>query len=88
MSKTATIQTHRTPAVPKCSNATVTSVIHFVDVGSIGTELRPVCGAWGEHVTWTTLRSVMTCPACARLLRVARPERRAGQAAADKPSGR
>jgi hypothetical protein len=51
------------------------SVIHFVDVGRTGAELRPVCGAWSECVTWTTVRSVMTCPACAHLLRVAQPER-------------
>ncbi len=51
------------------------AVIHFVEVGRIGTELRPVCGAWSEYVAWTTVRAVMTCPACAHLLRVAHPER-------------
>ena len=50
------------------------AVIHFVEVGKIGTELRPVCGAWSEYVTWTTVRAVMTCPACERLLRVPHPE--------------
>jgi hypothetical protein len=52
------------------------TVIHFVDVKRIAQELRPVCGAWGDNVTWTTVRAVMTCPACARLVRVAQPERR------------
>ena len=60
------------------------NVIHFVDAARIGTELRPVCGAWHDAVTWTTVRTLMTCPACARLLREAHPERRrdlpAGQA--------
>jgi hypothetical protein len=40
------------------------SVIHFVDVTKIETELRPVCGAWSELVTWTTVPGVTTCPAC------------------------
>ncbi len=37
-------------------------VIHFVDVARVRGELRPLCGAWHDHVTWTTLRTVMTCP--------------------------
>ncbi len=51
-------------------------VIHFVDVARVRSELRPLCGAWHDDVTWTTLRAVVTCPACARLLREPRPERR------------
>jgi hypothetical protein len=71
MIKTETIAT---PSRPR-GLAPVT-VIHFVDVDRIETELRPVCGAWGDHVTWTTVRAVMTCPACARLVRIPQPERR------------
>ncbi len=44
-------------------------VIHFVDVARIKDELRPVCGAWGEDVTWTTIRAIMTCPECALAVR-------------------
>jgi hypothetical protein len=54
------------------------SVIHFVDVARIKIELRPVCGDWSEEVTWTTVRSAVTCLACTRLLSVAPP---AGMAA-------
>jgi len=46
--------------------------IHFVDLDRIGSELRPVCGAWSEHVTWTTIRGLVTCLACARRTRAAR----------------
>jgi hypothetical protein len=42
-------------------------VIHFVDAARIGAELRSACGEWSDHVTWTTLRSAVTCLACARL---------------------
>ena len=56
------------------SRPTKPAPIHFVDVSRLGTELRPVCGAWHDLVTWTTLREAMTCPACARLLRIPHPE--------------
>jgi hypothetical protein len=52
------------------------NIIHYVDAARIDTELRPICGAWHDRVTWTTVRALMTCPACARLSRVAQPERR------------
>ncbi len=48
-------------------------VIHFVDVARMDDELRPVCGAWGDEVTWTTILAVMTCPECALALREKRP---------------
>lgn len=44
-------------------------VIHYVDVAHMEEELRPVCGAWGDEVTWTTLLTITTCPACAVALR-------------------
>ena len=50
-------------------------VIHFVDVAHMKDELRPVCGAWGDEVTWTTLVSITTCPACALSL-ARKPSRR------------
>ncbi len=43
-------------------------VIHFVDISRIDDELRPVCGAWSELVTWTTVPRVVTCLACAQRL--------------------
>lgn len=46
-------------------------VIHYVDVAHLEEELRPVCGAWGDEVTWTTLVGIATCPACASALRQA-----------------
>ena len=49
------------------------SVIHYVDVEQVAEELRPVCGAWGDEVTWTTIVSVATCPDCALALRRNRP---------------
>ncbi len=59
-------------------------LIHFVDVARIGAELRPMCGAWSDDVTWTTVASVVTCSACARLLRrgtaAGDPRRREGGA--------
>jgi len=82
MRKTDTIETRRQARSPQ-----TTTVIHFVDVERLGAELRPICGAWSENVTWTTVRSVMTCPACARLLRVARPERRPAAPQDAKHSG-
>lgn len=63
------------------SESTVHSLIHFVDYAKIGLELRPVCGAWSDDITWTTLGHAMTCPACARLARVAKPERRSAACA-------
>ena len=48
--------------------------VHFVDPRRIGTELRPICGAWSDDITWTTVPQAMTCPACARLIRVPHPE--------------
>ena len=27
----------------------------------------PLCGAWDDGVIWTTVPTVVTCPACARL---------------------
>ena len=48
-------------------------VIHFVDVAAMEDELRPVCGAWGEEVTWTTIPAIMTCPKCALAFREKRP---------------
>jgi len=47
-------------------------VIHFVVVAKLGTDLRPVCGDWSDDVTWTTVQTLTTCPACARRLREAR----------------
>lgn len=41
-------------------------VIHYVDVARMKDELRPVCGAWGDDVTWTTLPAIATCPQCVR----------------------
>jgi hypothetical protein len=51
-------------------------MVHFVDLARVKDELRPLCGAWHEDVTWTTLRTAMTCPACVRLLRAAGREGR------------
>ncbi len=51
------------------------SFIHFVDPAGIRDELRPLCGAWSEDVSWTTVRAAASCPACARLMRVRSPER-------------
>ncbi len=45
-------------------------VIHYVDVAHMQEELRPVCGAWGDEVTWTTLLTIATSPACASALRM------------------
>lgn len=53
----------------------VPAAVHFVDVGQIGTELRPVCGSWSDDVTWTTIHSIVTCPLCARLVRGERSAR-------------
>ena len=50
-------------------------VIHFVDVTCMKDELRPVCGAWGEEVTWTTIPAVTTCPECALAVRQGKPGR-------------
>jgi hypothetical protein len=50
-------------------------VIHFVDVARMKDELRPVCGAWGEDVTWTTIPAIMTCPECALAVREKDPGR-------------
>ena len=44
-------------------------VIHYVDVARMTDELRPLCGAWGDDVTWTTLPAIATCPQCARAWR-------------------
>ena len=51
-------------------------VIHYVDVAHMQEELRPVCGAWGDEVTWTTLVGIATCPACASALRQGDPGNR------------
>ncbi len=52
------------------------SFIHFVGPAGIGGELRPLCGAWSEDISWTTVRAAASCPACARLMRIRNPERR------------
>ena len=44
-------------------------VIHYVDVARLTDELRPVCGAWADEVTWTTVPAITTCPQCARVWR-------------------
>jgi len=49
-------------------------VIHFVDVACMDDELRPVCGAWGDEVTWTTILAIMTCPDCALVVRGKQPD--------------
>jgi hypothetical protein len=54
-------------------------ILHFADRAS--GDLRLVCGACNDGMSWTTLRAVVTCPACTRLLRVPRPERRIVQGA-------
>ncbi len=54
--------------------------MHFID--RTQGEMRPVCGAWHDRVNWTTLPGITTCPACARLLRLRRPE---SQSSADAP---
>jgi hypothetical protein len=55
-------------------------VIHLVDVAALEDELRPVCGAWGEEVTWTTIPAITTCPQCA--LAVLQKEARGSRPAA------
>lgn len=69
----------------------MSSLIHFVDVARIGTELRPVCGAWSDDVTWTTVAGVVTCTACARLRRrgisAGDPQRRGDGASAPAAAG-
>jgi hypothetical protein len=46
--------------------------IHFID--RTWHDMRPICGAWHDGVNWTTVRRVVTCPACARLLRAQQRE--------------
>lgn len=45
----------------------MTRLIHLVDAAHACQDLRPICGASGDDLNWTTLRNVHTCPDCARL---------------------
>lgn len=47
-------------------------VIHFIDFAPDDEELRPVCGSRNELVAWTTVRTLVSCASCARLLRAER----------------
>ena len=44
-----------------------TTIVHLIEIRSPAGELRPVCGAGREDVTWTTVRETVMCPACVRL---------------------
>jgi len=56
------------------------NVIHFafVDWDRADAELRPLCGAWSETVTWTTILEIATCATCASLARDRCPQLEAG----------
>jgi hypothetical protein len=57
------------------------SVIHFIDFAPNDAQLKPICGSRDDLVAWTTVRQLVSCSACARLLRVSRE-----QAAAPSPT--
>ncbi len=40
----------------------------LVDAARLDDDPRPVCGTWGDDVTWTTLPVATTCAACVRWL--------------------
>jgi len=44
-------------------------LFHFVRCGEGGVSASPLCADWQHNQAWTTVPAVVTCPACAGLLR-------------------
>ena len=44
-------------------------LFHFVRYGEEGLSASPLCADWQHNQAWTTVPAVVTCPACAGLLK-------------------
>ena len=39
-------------------------IVHLVEPGAAGENVRPVCGEWGDSVSWATTPEAVSCPGC------------------------